>query len=191
MGNLNSRDRTRRVAVCAMLSALGVVMLYLGSMIEVVDISMAVIASLLCVFAVIEYGGAYPWLVFAVTSVISMLMLPNKTPAAMYVVFFGFYPILKEKLERKPKVISWIFKELIFNAALALMIVLVLFVFTMGEIKVETYLVVLLAVLAELMFVLYDIALTRLISLYLFRLRKSFIFKNKMCNGSSYIRKSI
>jgi len=177
MGNLNSRDRTRRVAVCAMLSALGVVMLYLGSMIEVVDISMAVIASLLCVFAVIEYGGAYPWLVFAVTSVISMLMLPNKTPAAMYVVFFGFYPILKEKLERKPKVISWIFKELIFNAALALMIVLVLFVFTMGEVKVETYLVVLLAVLAELMFVLYDIALTRLISLYLFRLRKSFRIK--------------
>ena len=177
MGNLNSRDRTRRVAVCAMLSALGVVMLYLGSMIEIVDISMAVIASLLCVFAVIEYGGAYPWLVFAVTSVISMLMLPNKTPAAMYVVFFGFYPILKEKLERKPKVISWIFKELIFNAALALMIVLVLFVFTMGEVKVETYLVVLLAVLAELMFVLYDIALTRLISLYLFRLRKSFRIK--------------
>ena len=177
MGNLNSRDRTRRVAVCAMLSALGVVMLYLGSMIEIVDISMAVIASLLCVFAVIEYGGAYPWLVFAVTSVISMLMLPNKTPAAMYVVFFGFYPILKEKLERKPKVISWIFKELIFNAALALMIVLVLFVFTMGEVKVETYLVVLLAVLAELMFVLYDIALTRLISLYLFRLRQSFRIK--------------
>ena len=36
-----------------MLSALGVVLLSLGALIEVIDISMAVIASLLCVFAVI------------------------------------------------------------------------------------------------------------------------------------------
>ena len=68
-------------------------MLYLGSMVEVLDISMAVIASLICVFAVIEYGKGYPWLIFSVTAILSLLLLPNKFPAVVYGCFMGFYPI--------------------------------------------------------------------------------------------------
>ena len=94
-----------------MLCALGVVLLLLGSVIEVMDIAMAALASLLCIFAVIEYGGAAPWLVFSVTGVLSLILLPNKTPAAMYVVFLGYYPIIKEKLERLKKPIAWVLKE--------------------------------------------------------------------------------
>lgn len=152
-----------------MLSALGVVLLYMGALIEVIDISMAVIASLLCVFAVIEYGGSAPWLVFAVTGVLSLLLSP-RTPSMMYVVFFGYYPILKEKLEAKGKKISWIFKEVIFNVALVIMLVLLKTLFmTTADIPIE--LVVIAVVLAELVFVLYDFALTRLISLYIFKIR--------------------
>ena len=109
------------MAVSSVLSALGVVMLYLGSMVEVLDMSMAVIASLICVFAVIEYGKGYPWLIFSVTAILSVLLLPIKTPAVMYAVFFGYYPIIKEKLERLPRVVSWILKEVIFNVAFAVM----------------------------------------------------------------------
>ena len=38
-----------------MLSALGVVFLYLGAFVEVMDLSMAVFASFVCVIAVVEY----------------------------------------------------------------------------------------------------------------------------------------
>ena len=95
--NETNAQRTKRIAVCAMLSALGVVVLGIGSVLSVMDISMAVIASLFCIFAVIEYGGAAPWLVFLVTGVLSLL-LPQKAPAAMYLLFFGYYPILKDKI---------------------------------------------------------------------------------------------
>ena len=177
MSNSNRHDSTRRLALCAMLSALGVVMLYFGAMIEVVDISMAVIASLLCVFAVIEYGGAYPWMVFGVTAVLSILLLPNKTPAAMYAVFFGFYPIIKEKFEAKPRVVSWVLKELVFNVALAVLGLLLRYVLIVGEVSINPIYVVVLVVAAEGVFVMYDIALTRIISLYIFRLRKRFRIK--------------
>ena len=174
---MNNRDKTRRIAVSSVLSALGVVMLYLGSMVEVLDISMAVIASLICVFAVIEYGKGYPWLIFTVTALLSLLLLPNKTPAAMYAVFFGFYPIIKEKLERLPRVISWVLKEIIFNVAFAVMAVLVMFVFTMGNIEIDLPYIIGIVFLGELTFVLYDIAMTRLISLYIYKLRKRFRIK--------------
>ena len=175
---MTRQEKTKRLTVCAMLSALGVVLLWLGSAVEVVDISMAVIASLLCVFAVIEYGKGAPWLVFAVTAVLSLLLLPQKTPAVTYLLFFGYYPILKEKLERSNRVVSWLLKELIFNAALALMLLSSHFLL-MAATPIESMLVYYgaLVIMAEIAFPLYDIALTRLISLYLFRLRKRFRFK--------------
>ena len=161
---------TKRLAVCAMLSALGVVMLYMGALIEVIDISMAVLASLLCVFAVIEYGGSAPWLVYAVTGVLSLLLSP-RTPSVMFVLFFGYYPILKEKLEAKSKKVCWIFKELIFNAALAVMLTALRTMF-LGTVEIPIELMIIGIVLLEIIFVVYDFALTRLISLYIFKIRK-------------------
>lgn len=180
MGNANGigrGERTRRLAVSAMLSALGVVIMYIGSPIEVMDISLAVIASLFCVLAVVEYGGAYPWMIFAVTAVLSVWLLPNKTPGAMYAVFFGFYPILKEKFEGRGRILSWVLKELVFNIGLAAMLLLFKFVFMVGEVNIGPVYIVAVVVMAELVFILYDIALTRLISLYIYRLRKRFRIK--------------
>ena len=161
------------MTVCAMLSALGVVLLLIGSFVEVMDLSAAAIASLLCVFAVIEYSGASPWLIFAVTSVLSMILLPTKTPALMYLAFFGYYPIIKEKLERLPMVPSWALKEVIFHAAMGLLyLALKLFV---PSVDLSFSLpVIAFVLLAEAVFILYDIAMSRLISFYLVRLRERF-----------------
>ncbi len=171
--NLNERSKkTRTLTVCAMMSALGVVTLYLGSIIEVIDISMAVIASLFVIFTVIEYGGAAPWAVYAVTGVLSAVLLPNKFPAAMYILFFGFYPILKEKIEKLPsRVWQWAIKEAVFNVCLVVLMILAKWLFFFeGEILTVIWIVFFL--LANGTFVIFDIALTRLISLYVFKLRR-------------------
>ena len=170
------RNKTKQLTFCAMFSALGVILLYLGSIIEVVDVSMAVIASFFCVLAVIEYGKGAPWMVFFVTAVLSLLLLPNKSPAVYYAFFFGFYPILKAYFERLDKVRSWIFKEIVFNVCLAVIVVLIK-LFFMPSVSIPFMLYAIAIVLCEGVFVLYDIALTRLITFYLFRLRHRFKFK--------------
>ncbi|MBO5416000.1 MAG: hypothetical protein J6A83_05160 [Clostridia bacterium] len=176
--NLNERsDKIRKLTVCAMMSALGVVTLYIGSLIEVLDISMAVIASLFVIFAVIEYGGAAPWAVYAVTGVLSAVLLPNKFPAAMYLLFFGFYPILKEKIEKlRGRVIQWAIKEAVFNVSLVLLMILARWLLFL-ESDMLTVVWIVFFLLANGTFVIYDIALTRLISLYVFKLRKKFRIK--------------
>ena len=104
-----------------MLSALGVVLLYLGSFVEIMDMAMAAIASFAVIITVIEYGKGAPWAVYGVTSILSLILLPQKTPAAFYALFFGFYPIIKEKIERKSKILRWVIKEVVFNICFALM----------------------------------------------------------------------
>ncbi len=168
-------NNTKQLTVCAMLSALGVVLLYFGSIVEVVDLSMAVVASVACIFAVIEYGKSAPWLVFGVTSVLALILLPNKSGAVMYTLFFGYYPILKEKFEKKGRTLCYIFKELVFNIALVLILVCMKLMLIIPDVPLVMLGIGI--VLCEAVFVLYDIALTRLISLYVYRIRKRFKFK--------------
>ena len=166
------REKTKKLTVSAMLAALGVVLLYLGSLVDVLDISMAAVVSLCAVFAVIEYGGAWPWLIYLVTGLLSLLLLPNRSPAVLYLLFFGYYPILKEKLERRSRVVSWVLKELVFQLALALMLAIGHFFLNMSEGAEPLYYYASFALIAEIAFPVYDIALTRLITLYLVQLRK-------------------
>lgn len=170
-------ERTKKIAISAMLSALGVVVLYLGSVIEVIDIAMAVIASLFAIFAVIEYGAASAWSIYAITGVLSAILIPNKFPAIMYILFFGFYPIIKEKIESlSKKALQWALKEVVFNVCLMLLMIIGNY-FLMIDIKAWLAVEIVFFVLANATFVIYDIALTRLISFYVFRLRGKFKLK--------------
>ena len=161
-----------------MLCALGVVLLSLGSLIEVLDLSTAVIASMLCIYAVIEMGKGYPWMIWLVTSILSLILLPLKTPALFYAFFAGFYPILKEKLEKLSRPISILLKLVVFHASLALIfLVLKLFLPAMLETYGMWWMPLVLYGLLLVCFVVYDIALTRLITFYLLRFRKYFRIK--------------
>lgn len=100
--------------------ALGVIVLFLGAIIEVVDITMAAMASFIIIICVIELGGYWPFLVFSATAVLSFLLLPNKAVVLIYVLYFGFYPIIKKHLERLPRIFSLLAKIAVFNIAILL-----------------------------------------------------------------------
>ena len=155
-----------------MLSALSVTVLYIGSMLDFLDLTVACFASCICAFAVIEFGGGAPWFIYLVTGVLSAIIVPYKITAAEYILFAGIYPILKFLMERRIRnsVLLWTVKGL--YAA----VVLVLFYFVSKLfVTAEVYTPIMLAVTAGLAlaaFVLFDIALTRLITYYFYKLRK-------------------
>ena len=174
----NTQKQIKYLTVSAMLCALSVIILALGSVIEVVDLSVAVIASLLCVWAVIEMGGMYPWLIWIVTSTLGMILLPLKTPALFYAVAFGFYPMIKELAEKRTQFVAWIIKLVTFHACLALMFFgLYLFFPAVLEGSMQPLILIGTYVLSLAVFIIYDIALSRLITLYVFKFRRRFRLK--------------
>ena len=99
---------SKRIAFSSVLCALGVVVMFLGSIFEIVDITMAAMASFFIVVCMIELGGYMPLCVFFATAALAFLLLPNKTVVIFYAMFFGFYPILKRYFERTGKAwLSW------------------------------------------------------------------------------------
>ncbi len=172
------RKQTKYLTVSAMLCALSVILLSLGSLVEVLDITAAVLASLLCVYAVIEMGGAYPWLIWLVSSFLSLLLLPQKTPALFYALLAGFYPILKEKIEKLSRPIAWLLKLAVLHLSLgAIVLGLRIFFPSALDMSGTKWMLIALYLASVVCFVLYDIALSRVITFYLFKLRYRFRIK--------------
>ena len=164
-----SLKKTKLLAVCSMFSALGVILLYMGALIEVIDLSMAFVASLIVMAAVIELGGVYPWLIYAVTSTLGLLLLPNKFCAIVYFGFAGFYPILKEKFERVRGLACLLLKFAAFNICLAAMWGVTKLLSLPVTFGLPVWAV---ALLLNGVFVIFDVALTRLIGAYVYIWRK-------------------
>ena len=113
-------QNTKKITVGALLAAMGVALLFLGSFIEALDLSMAALASFFCLFAVIELKGPFSWLIYAVTSVLAVVLMPYCFGGWFYLLFFGYYPILKEKIDQLPKIFAIIVKLVFLNLTLLL-----------------------------------------------------------------------
>ncbi len=182
-------EKTKKLTLSAVLAAMGVVLLLIGAFIEILDLSMAALASFFCIFAVIELGGGHAVMIYAVTGILSVIMMPQGLGGWFYLLFFGYYPIVKEKLERLFKPLAFFLKLLVFNAAITVYLIVSYFLFfgdlelLIGEFSSLTgaqapigAVIAVIYVALNAVFVLYDLALTRLITFYLVRLRKKFRF---------------
>lgn len=179
MASKNKRhNNVLNLTVSAMISALSVTVLYLGSVIEVLDLTMALVASLLITFVYTEIGDRWEWLSYAVTGLLSALLFQNKFIAAVYILFAGNYPMLKSAIEHIPKkAVQWILKLAAFNAEFALIFVVSKYIFMIADVG---YTLNALAYLfCNTVFILYDVVLGRVIVFYKVKLRKRFAVRKR------------
>ena len=104
---------------------------------------------------------------------LSLILLPIKFAAILFLGFLGFYPMAKSFFERKFR--GWkclVLKFLLLNVCTVLMLLAARFV--MAE---ALWLDVLTLVLVNVVFVIYDVALTRLLGMYVFVWRKKLKMK--------------
>lgn len=155
-----------------MLAALAVVILLLGSLIELLDLSAAAMASLVIMVAVIDLGIGYAAGVYAVAAVLSVLLFP-KTATIVFAAFVGYYPIVKVYLDRiKPRLLQYTVKLAIFNAFLFGILWLVEQLLGAGNdwsaLGVPLY------VLGNLTFLVFDLAIARLSLFYIRKIKSRF-----------------
>lgn len=169
--------KTSKIAYGAVFSALCTVITVLGALIETFDASLAVIAGFLVCIALIEFETALALGVWLVSSVLSVVLFPFNSAAWMFVLFAGWYPIFKRRIERIHYVLAWAVKISAFNVSMFAY----WFVFTkvlMLDFGAEGMLLFGLLLAANVVFVLYDIVMTRLITVYIFSWRNRLGFKN-------------
>ena len=163
------RKSVRRLTVTAMMTALSVIFLYLACIFPTGQLGFTAVASLFGVAAVVECGIAAGIFVYVGASVLGLLLLPEKTMAFLFLVFFGLYPVVKSLIERIGRLIpEWALKLLFFNAALSAVWFL-LRGLALPE-SALSYPTAVVYALGNVVFILYDIGLTRLIGVYIRRI---------------------
>ncbi len=168
-------SKAKKIAMSGIFSALCVVFLFIGSMLQTLDLSAAAIASIIVLVAFIELGRSWAWGVYAVVSLLSLLLLPYKTAALVFALFAGFYPIFKEQLNKiRPLWLSVTARMIFFNLFLTLLIYVSKRFFDINEDFLAFN--VILYLLSNVTFFIYDLALERLSVYYINRIRSK-LFK--------------
>ncbi len=77
------------------------------------------LAGMLTVAVVLEYRCKWAFGVYAVAGLLSFFLSGDKEAVVLFIALFGYYPILKNILERyiRSAVVRWTLKFFVFNAA--------------------------------------------------------------------------
>lgn len=111
------KENARRMAFCAMMAALSVVLMVLGAVLELGMYACPLFAGLCFIPVGQKYGRKFHWTLYAAASILCFLLVPNMEENLMFAGLFGWYPIVRPGLQRLPKVLGWVCKLLIFNGA--------------------------------------------------------------------------
>ena len=173
------KKNTKQLALAGIFAGLGVVILLLGALLQVLDLSAAALVALLIAVAVLELSPIYPPLIYVATGLLSLVLLPDKLAAVVYLTITGYYPIVKRYFERLPVWLSWVLKFVLFNLALTAPLGVGVWLLSLDlsftGTRLEGYGAFALGavyLVGNVVFLLFDIVLTRFSRLYLSRWRR-------------------
>ncbi len=166
------RIEIKKLSLSAILCGLSVVITALGCIFDMADLTACAVSSVIVAFSVIELRGKYPYLIYAASAVLSLIMFPGATSSLYYALFMGYYPLLKRFLERRPGVLCLILKLVSFNVAIALIVLSAKYLFLSAEAETGIGLIAAIVVLANIFFIVFDFALTVFSNAYLRHFRK-------------------
>ena len=156
--------KAKITAVCGMMAALSVVLMFITTFVTVFVYVLPIITGMIVFFASELADKKWASGVFFTTAFLSMILLTDKEAGLTYTLFFGYYPLIKHSLEKLPKALSWVVKLVIFNIAAVGIGVLGVVVFGISAEEYKEFgefTIPILLILANIAFILYDIAFSK------------------------------
>lgn len=168
---------SRKVALGGVLTALCMVFILLASVLPAGRFGFYAMASFATAIVIIEYKASWSWAFFITSALISFFIVPDKTAILPYIFFFGPYGIIKHLIEKSGKTaVELLLKYAYFNLVLAASYILISsFVLEGISIKLPWLVIVL---LLEVVFLIYDYIFTRVVFYYQDNIRPH-VFKGK------------
>lgn len=161
---------TKKIALNGILGALAVICLLLATILPTNRLSFYALSSFFIAITIIENGLKAGWMFYAATSLLSLIIVPEKLGLVPYLIFFGIYGLVKYYIEKLDKpAIEYILKFVYFNICMgiALLFVNKLFGYNLTS-EIPWWL---LGIGLEIVFFIYDFVYTLFIQYYGEKLR--------------------
>ena len=161
--------KSKYIAESGLLVSLTLVILYATSIIPISKLSILTVASCLIPISIIRTSIKNTILVYVASSVLSFFLVPTNI-ALYYTLFFGVYGIIKYLIEKaKNNPIELFLKLISFNILLG-----IIYLITKSFLIISTsnFPLWIIWLAAQIVFLIYDYALTLVISFFLKRFHK-------------------
>ncbi|OFI05096.1 hypothetical protein CLOACE_19150 [Clostridium acetireducens DSM 10703] len=164
-------SNTSYVTKGGLITALSIIFIYISTIIPTNRIFILAITSCLIPITVLISNIKFAFIVYLCTSLLSLMLVGLKSQVILYIIFFGLYGIVKYYIEilRKP-LIEIILKFLFFNVS----VILTFFVFKklfINNLSIKIPIIYIIGIM-EIVFLLYDYALTLFINYFNNHFRK-------------------
>lgn len=158
---------TKEIARGGLLAAAAVALLYVGGTVTYIGPAACLVAGVTSAVPLLRRARLKTAvLLYLTVSILSALLVPRKIVVAAYVLFCGLYPIVKFCVEcYVPRRTQMSAKLAYFNIVLIIAAVLAVLVFLPQFAITGVVRIVAVWVAADITFIIYDVALSRLIAL--------------------------
>ena len=164
----------RHIALAGLLSAVALVFLLIAGVIPSGWTGVTAVAGLAVGVAISAAGYLSGLFCYLVSGLLALLLVPAKQVAVLYLCLFGIYPLIKSKLERlKVRALEYVLKLAYFNLILVALyhLAFALLFARIGEgLNPALPLLPLLMLSGSVIFLFYDFAFSRVMSLLQARL---------------------
>lgn len=168
------------------MTSLTLVCMFLGQLVPVAIYTCTLISGVCIALAAEEIDIGYATSVYLAASILSLLLLPDKEAAVIFITVFGYYPIYKKILEQSRKdflksyAIRLVMKLLFINASCIVYFFITIYLlgvpkesFTIGDV----YLPGVFLIMGNAICLMYDKALNNLMLVYKYKFRKNILRK--------------
>ncbi|MDR2909252.1 MAG: hypothetical protein LBU86_05170 [Oscillospiraceae bacterium] len=180
------KKKSTQVAMGGMFSALCVTLMFFTGIVPFATYALPMLAGAFLIPIVVELGGGTAVTVYASVAFLSAFVVADKEAAMLFIVFFGHYPILRRSLERlRPGALRLMVKLAVFNVTVVGGFLFTAHILGVAEIlggfgDLGGYTMPALLLIANIFFLVYDRALVRYYSLYIYRFRPRFLRRQSM-----------
>ncbi len=148
-------SKSQKIALGGIVTLLSTVSLYISSILPTNRLFFFALSTFFLAVIIIESNVSFAVLVYFSSSILSFILIPNKAIVLPYLIFFGYYAIVKSLIERiNILAVELLIKLLLFNLSIYVIYTIVSTVF-LGEIiiKLPIWAIFL---LMQLVFLIYD-----------------------------------
>ncbi len=169
------RKKSLNLSLSSLIAALCTAIMMSTGLITIGTYALPAIAGIFCVPIVIEINKKWAVATYVVTSLLSILIAADKEAVIIFILFFGYYPILKATIEKiKNRWLVLFFKLFIFNISIIFYYVLTMNLlglpddaFALFGVSVPLFFLA----MGNVTFLLYDYAVSKFIQIYIFKLQ--------------------
>lgn len=172
-----------KVSLGGIISALSLVFMFLTGFMPLLVYLIPALSGAMLLIVYVEINAKWALFTYVAVALLCLFVTPDKEAGLLYILFLGYYPIIKMFVEKVGNtILQWIFKLLIYNIMIIVYYQVIVRVVVNVDLVEEInefgkYGALIFLGITNVVFIVYDIAVSRLKHLYVKWFRKKILQK--------------